>query len=70
MSSHNPYPVLEYYVKKYGPIFQLKLGSWDAVFVTDYDQMKRMLNNADFTIRPETFLFQATSLGGHGNYFQ
>ena len=57
MNGSNPYPVMEHYIQKYGPIFRLKLGSWNAVVISDYHQIKKAFNTAEFASRPEMFIF-------------
>lgn len=65
----NPYPFFDGRVRKYGPIFRLQLGSFNAVMMTDFYQIKRALNSPHFTYRPTIYNFETASLGFHGILF-
>lgn len=69
LSLSNPYPILNYYAQKYGQVFHLKLGSWDAVVLTDYWQIKRAFNSPDFAFRPGLLSFRTYSVDFHGVVF-
>ncbi len=56
-------------IDKYGPIFKLKLGYWDAIMITDYQLMKKAFQNPDFSFRPRIYLFELVSHGNHGIIF-
>ena len=62
----NPYPLMEYYTKKYGPIFRLQMGSLDAVILTDYHSIKQAFNHPDMTQRPKILGFEISSSNYHG----
>jgi len=66
LNATNPYPAMEKLRQKYGPIFQLQLGSWTTVVLTDCQQIKQFLNQPEFSYRPSMFLFNAFSCNGHG----
>ena len=53
-------------VEKYGTLFQLRLGSWNTVFLADYNLIKKAFNSPDFNNRPDMFFFQYFSRGSHG----
>ncbi len=53
-------------VDTYGPLFQLQLGSWNTVFLADYELIKKAFHSADFAYRPRMFLFEFFSKGSHG----
>jgi len=53
-------------IERYGPLFQLKLGSWNTVFLADYDLIKKAFNNPDFVNRPEIFILEFASRGYQG----
>ncbi len=53
-------------VERYGPLFQLRLGSWNTVFLADYDLIKKAFHSPDFANRPDMFFFEYFSRGGHG----
>ena len=53
-------------INKYGPIFKTKLGSWDTVFITDYQLIKKAMNHPDFSDRPEFYIFEFASRGFKG----
>ena len=55
---------MSYYLKKYGPIFRLKLGSWNAVFLTDYHQIKRAFASTEFSHRPGVLNFEMMDFHG------
>jgi len=57
---------LDQVIERYGPLFQLKLGSWNTVFLADYDLIKKAFHNQDFVNRPEIFFFDFVSKGFHG----
>lgn len=62
----NIYPLIEYYTKKYGPIFRIKLGSFECVVINDYKLIKKALSSQDFISRPMFFTLNLTSMEGHG----
>ena len=66
MSGADPYPTIEYYKKKYGPIFQLQLGSFRAVIITDYSDIKRLFATSDFTDRPPLYFHHRSGFGFKG----
>ncbi len=66
MSGANPYPVIEYYKKKYGLIFHLQLGSFSTVILTDYNDIKRAFASADFTDRPPLYFHEQSGFGFRG----
>lgn len=53
-------------IKKYGPIFNIKIGSFDTVVLADYDLIKKGFNHPDLTFRPSMLLFEIVAQGGHG----
>ena len=54
-------------INRYGPIFKLKLGSWDAVFLTDYRHIKKAFQNPDLSFRPKIYVFELINQGrNHG----
>jgi len=57
---------LDHVIKRYGPLFQLKLGSWNTVFLADYDLIKKAFHSQDFVNRPEMFIFDFASRGSLG----
>ena len=57
---------LNHVIKRYGPLFQLKLGSWNTVFLADYDLIKKAFHSQDFVNRPEMFIFELASRGSLG----
>jgi len=69
LNATNPYPAMEKLRQKYGSIFQLQLGSWTTVVLTDCQHIKQFLNQPDFSYRPSMFLFNAFSCNGHGKLF-
>ncbi len=69
ISQSDPYPLMDYYIKKYGPIFRVKMGSWDTVVLTDYHAIKEAFNHPDMTQRPDLFSFNLISSGHHGLIF-
>ena len=50
-------------IERYGPLFQLQLGSWTTVFLSDYDLIKKAFHNPDFMDRPQIFIFEFASRG-------
>jgi len=52
--------------RKYGPIFQLQLGSWTTIVLTDCQHIKQFFNQPEFSYRPSMFLFNAFSYNGYG----
>ena len=53
-------------INKYGPIFKVRLGSIDTVFITDYQLIKKALNMQEFTDRPKFYIFEFASKGYKG----
>ena len=62
----NIYPIMEYYTQKYGPIFRIKLGSYEAVVINDYNLIKKAFSSHDFTSRPNSITTELFSMNGHG----
>lgn len=62
----NSYPNIEYYTKKYGPIFRLKLGSFEGIMINDYNLIKKAFSNQDFVSRPKTYMTNLHTMEGHG----
>lgn len=44
----NPYSNVEYYTKKYGPVFRIKLGSYEVIVINDYTLIKKAFSREDF----------------------
>lgn len=57
---------MEQLISQYGPILKLQLGSWDAVFLTNYHHIKKAFQSAEFSFRPSIFLFELVAHGNHG----
>ena len=57
---------MKHLTDKHGPIFKLKLGSWHTVVITDYELIKKAFHEPEFSYRPNIFLFELISQGGHG----
>ena len=62
----NIYPLMGYFTRKYGPIFRIKLGSYNAIVITDYNLVKKAFSSADFTFRADFMTAKLFSLDGHG----
>lgn len=62
----NPYPTMNYYTNKYGPIFRLQMGSLSAIVLTDYHAIKRAFSHPDMTRRPRIVGFDLASYDFHG----
>ena len=60
------YPNIEYYTKKYGPIFRIQLGSYEAVIINDYNLIKKAFSSQDFISRPMNLTNKLQSMEGHG----
>lgn len=52
--------------EKYGPIFKLKFGSFDAIILTDFEHIKRAWQRPELSYRPTLYLFEFASRGYHG----
>lgn len=65
----SPYALMDYYTQKYGPIFQIQMGSFNAVVLTDYHLIKQAFNHPDMTLRPTTYGQEIFSSGFHGLAF-
>lgn len=69
---HQPYfnlyknKSIEYYTKKYGPIFRIKLGSYESVMINDYNLIKKAFRSKDFISRVNNITVNHMSMGGHG----
>lgn len=57
---------MRWFIEKYGPIFKLKLGSFDTVILTDYELIKKAWNREELSYRPELYLFKFASKGFQG----
>jgi len=57
---------IEYYTKKYGPIFRIQLGSYEAVIINDYNLIKKAFSSQDFISRPMNLMTKLHSMEGHG----
>ncbi len=66
LNPSNSYPNIEYYTKKYGPIFRIKLGSYEGVMINDYNLIKKAFSSQDFASRPKNFISNLNSMEGHG----
>lgn len=62
----NVYPNIEYYTEKYGPIFNIKIGSYNVIVINDYNLIKKAFSSHDFTSRPNFLSGQLLSMEGHG----
>lgn len=54
---------MKWLIDKYGPIFKLKLGSFDAIVLTDFEHIKKAWNRAELSYRPALYLFEFASKG-------
>ena len=58
---------MDNFTKKYGPIFQIKLGSFDTVVIADYHLMiKKAFHTNELSGRPKIHVFELASQGFHG----
>lgn len=55
------YPTMKYLIEKYGPIFKLRLGSFDTVIITDYLLIKKAFRSHELANRPNLFIFEFSS---------
>ena len=69
LNTTNLYPFMDKLRRKYGPIFQLQLGSWTTIVLTDCQHIKQFFNQPEFSYRPSMFLFNAFSYNGYGKTF-
>ena len=53
------------YVKHFGKVLSLKMGSETLVVLSDHKLIKKAFQNREFTARPKTAL--SDLLGGYGN---
>nr|QSD59122.1 CYP3681A1 [Diaphanosoma celebensis]QST15080.1 CYP370C11 protein [Diaphanosoma celebensis] len=66
LSPHKLYDTMKQLIDDYGPIFKLKLGSWNTVVIADYELIRKAFNEHDFSFRPKLFFVEFTSQGGYG----
>jgi methyl farnesoate epoxidase / farnesoate epoxidase len=66
LSANTLNSTMKHLTDKYGPIFKLKLGSWDTVVITDYELIKKAFHEPELSHRPNIFLFELISQGSHG----
>ena len=62
----NPHAKMKHLIDKYGPIFRLKFGSWQAIVVSDYELIRKAFHRQDMSFRPKIYLFELTGHGNHG----
>ena len=64
------YTTMKNLIDKYGPIFKLRLGSFDTVVITDYHLIKKAFRSQELSYRPQNlFFFEFVSQGFHGNFY-
>ena len=57
---------MEKLINKYGPVFKLRLGSFDTVVITDYMLIKKAFRTPELANRPTIYIFELVSQGFHG----
>ncbi len=60
------YSTMKYLIEKYGPIFKLRLGSYDTIVITDYLLIKKAFRSQELAHRPSLQFFEFASQGYHG----
>lgn len=60
------YSSMKSFAKKYGPIFQIRMGSLKTVVIADYHLIKKAFRSSELANRPSIYFFEFASQGYHG----